>query len=140
MANCFLCLYFSIWISSSILQECVAIPQRRDDLWGLGNFPQQAFFVWVLPRHCLPLEIHLVFPRRWSVFVQMAPTPKADVNICSTSENCVDDNIIYLRISKFLFSFFSNEERKYEYFFSIVSFSSIRLAYMSISHSTGGRH
>lgn len=26
VANCFLCLYFSIWISSSILQECAAIP------------------------------------------------------------------------------------------------------------------
>lgn len=43
MANCFLCPYFSIWISSSILQECAAIPQRRDDLWGLGNFPTSIF-------------------------------------------------------------------------------------------------
>ena len=53
------CVLFRFWVSS-ILTECAAIPQRRDDLRGLGDSPQQAKSVQVLPEHCLRLLCFIV--------------------------------------------------------------------------------
>ena len=45
---------FICWVQA-FCKNAKPFPHRGNDLWGLGNFPQQAESVWVLPRHCLPL-------------------------------------------------------------------------------------
>ena len=45
---------FICWVQA-FCKNAQPFPHRGNDLWGLGNSPQQAESVWVLPRHCLPL-------------------------------------------------------------------------------------